>query len=114
MSAALRNAINGIQLSFLIALPLDLQAQTTAAPNAADLKVLTGTCFSCHGEPGHTPAGMPELRGQSAQRLQQRMLDFKNGKAPDATVMHWIMSGYDEAEIAALAQWFSQAQKAAP
>ena len=93
---------------------MSLQAQTTTVPNAADLKVLTGTCFSCHGEPGHTPAGMPELRGQSAQRLQQRMLDFKNGKAPDATVMHWIMSGYDEAEIAALAQWFSQAQKAAP
>ena len=114
MNAPLRNAIKRIQLSFLIALPLSLQAQTTAAPNAADLKVLTGTCFSCHGEPRHTPAGMPELRGQSAQRLQQRMLDFKNGKAPDATVMHWIMSGYETAEIAALAQWFSQAQKAAP
>ena len=114
MNAPLRNAIKLIQLSFLIALPLSLQAQTTAAPNAADLKVLTGTCFSCHGEPGHTPAGMPDLRGQSAQRLQQRMLDFKNGKAPDTTVMHWIMSGYEAAEIAALTQWFSQAQKAAP
>ena len=114
MSAALPNAIKRIQLSILITLPLSLQAQTTAAPNAADLKVLTGTCFSCHGEPGHAPADMPELRGQSAQRLQQRMLDFKSGKAPDATVMHWIMSGYETAEIEALAQWFSQAQKAVP
>ena len=114
MNAALHNAIKRIQLSILITLPLSLQAQTTAAPNAADLKVLTGTCFSCHGEPGHAPADMPELRGQSAQRLQQRMLDFKNGKAPDATVMHWIMSGYETAEIEALAQWFSQAKKAAP
>ena len=114
MSAPLRNAFKGIQLSFLIALPLSLQAQTTTVPNTADLKVLTGTCFSCHGEPGYTPAGMPELRGQSAQKLQQRMLDFKNGKVPDATVMHWIMSGYDAVEIEALAQWFSQAKKAEP
>ena len=114
MNAPLRNAIKRIKLSFLIVLPLSLQAQTAASPNTADLKVLTGTCFSCHGEPGHTPAGMPDLRGQSAQRLQQRMLDFKNGKAPDTTVMHWIMSGYEAAEIAALTQWFSQAQKAAP
>ena len=114
MNALKRNAIKRIQLSFLLALPLSLHAQTATAPSAADLQVLTGTCFSCHGEPGHTPAGMPELRGQSAQKLRQRMLDFKNGKAAAATVMHWIMSGYDGAEIAALAQWFSQAKKAAP
>lgn len=35
------------------------------------------------------------------------MKSFKNGEFPDATVMTRLMKGYDDAQIHALAQWFS-------
>lgn len=35
------------------------------------------------------------------------MKSFKNGEAPDSTVMTRLMKGYDDAQIHALSQWFS-------
>ena len=36
------------------------------------------------------------------------MLAFKANRAADATIMNRLMQGYDEAQIQALANWFSQ------
>lgn len=102
----------------LLAAPSLAFAATDTSPAGGalrlqDISVLAGTCANCHGPDGRAPHGstIPSLRGQSAGHLQQRMLAFKAGQAPDATVMTRLMKGYDSAQIQALAQWFAANDK---
>lgn len=92
-------------LAALLASPL-VQAADAATP-ARDAAVLAATCANCHGPDGRSPGVIPSLRGQSAERLLQRMQAFKAGQAADATVMARLMKGYDEAQLQALARWFA-------
>ncbi len=81
-------------------------AEAAIAP--ATVAVLAATCVSCHGPGGHSGTDIPSIAGQSESRLRARLLAFRNGTAPDATIMTRLMKGYDEAQIAALARWFAQ------
>jgi cytochrome c553 len=47
------------------------------------------------------------LAGRSKNDLVQIMAQYKSGQRP-ATVMHQIAKGYTEAEIAAMADYFSK------
>jgi cytochrome c553 len=47
------------------------------------------------------------LAGRSKDDLVQVMAQFRGGQRP-ATVMHQIAKGYTEAEIAAMAEYFSK------
>lgn len=76
-----------------------------------DISVIAGTCANCHGPNGQSTGGIPTLRGVGERHLLQRMQAFKAGTASDATVMTRLMKGYDDAQIQALAQWFSQEAK---
>ena len=92
-------------------------AQTTAAPPAGagpsvqDISLIAGTCANCHGPDGRSTGGIPSLRGVNERHLLQRLQAFKAGTATDATVMTRLMKGYDDTQIAALAQWFSKEAK---
>ncbi len=87
-------------------------AQTTAAnPSVQDISVIAGTCANCHGPDGKSTGVIPQLRGVNEQHLLTRMQAFKAGSATDATVMTRLMKGYDDAQIQALAQWFSKEAK---
>ena len=93
--------------------PLAAAAQTPTALAAStltiqDVAVLAGTCANCHGPKGQSTGGIPTLRGQDAGHLLQRMQAFKANRAADATIMNRLMQGYDDAQIQALAAWFSQ------
>ncbi|MPM80576.1 hypothetical protein SDC9_127624 [bioreactor metagenome] len=77
---------------------------TATTQNAA---VLAASCANCHGPDGRSTGEIPSLRGATSAHLKQRMLDFKTGKATDATVMTRLMKGYADDEIAALADWFA-------
>ena len=79
-----------------------------AAPSLSDVSVLAGTCANCHGPDGRSSSGIPTLRGQAADQLLRRMQAFKTGTAADATVMTRLMTGYDDAQLQALAQWFGR------
>lgn len=88
----------------------------TAAPAASplsvqDVSVIAGTCANCHGPNGQSTGGIPNLRGANERHLLARLQAFKAGTAADATVMTRLMKGYDDAQIAALAQWFSKEAK---
>lgn len=74
----------------------------------ATVAVLAATCVSCHGPGGHSATYIPSIAGQSESRLRARLLAFRNGTAPDATIMTRLMKGYDEPQIAALARWFAR------
>ena len=86
-------------------------APAFAAPNLTErgVRSMAASCAACHGTngraaPGSTVAG---LAGRSRDDLVQLMGQFKAGQRP-ATVMHQIAKGYTEAEIAAMADYFSR------
>ncbi|MDR2324632.1 MAG: c-type cytochrome [Acidovorax sp.] len=92
-----------------------VQAQPApAAPTplrAQDVAVLAATCANCHGPDGRSTGGIPSLRGVDAAYLLARLQAFKAGTAPDATVMTRLAKGYEDAQIQALAAWFSKEGK---
>ena len=83
-------------------------AAPAAGPTVQDISLIAGTCANCHGPDGRSAGGIPSLRGVNERHLLQRLQAFKAGTATDATVMTRLMKGYDDAQIAALAQWFSK------
>ena len=74
----------------------------------AAVQVLAGPCASCHGPDGHSPGAIPSIAGLAEEQATERMLAFRNGTDPTATVMPRLMKGYDEAQIRALARWFTE------
>ncbi len=93
-----------LALALLCACALQASAAETSA---LDITLIAASCANCHGTDGRGSLDIPALRGQSADHLQRRMLDFQSGKASDATVMTRLMKGYAPEEISALAAWFS-------
>ena len=85
-----------------------------AAPNLspAGVRALAANCAQCHGTGGHPAPGsiLEPLAGRPRERLLERMQAFKAGGAR-ATVMDQIAKGYSDAEIAALADYFSRAER---
>lgn len=86
-------------------------APTAVGPTVQDISLIAGTCANCHGPDGRSTGGIPSLRGVNERHLLARMQAFKAGTATDATVMTRLMKGYDDAQIQALAQWFSKEAK---
>ena len=84
-----------------------LPAQAANRLGPQDVAALAASCANCHGPDGRSSTEIPSLRGSQAAHLKQRMLDFKTGKAADATVMTRLMKAYAEDEISALADWFA-------
>jgi cytochrome subunit of sulfide dehydrogenase len=86
-------------------------APTFAAANLTEsgVRAMAATCASCHGTGGKPVAGssVSALAGRSRDDIVQQMGQFKEGKRP-ATVMHQIAKGYSDAEIAAVADYFSK------
>ena len=86
-------------------------APAFAAPNLteAGVRSMAANCAACHGTYGRSASGssVAALAGKPRDEIVQSMTQFKEGKKP-ATVMHQIAKGYSEAEIAALADYFSK------
>ncbi len=76
--------------------------------SSATVAVLAASCVSCHGPDGRSVTVIPSIAGQSEKRLLERLQAFKAGTAPDATIMTRLIKGYDDAQIRALARWFSE------
>ena len=82
-----------------------------AAPNLAGngVRDLAVTCTICHGTGGKPAEGsaVAGLAGRPAADIVSAMKQFKDGQRP-ATIMHQIAKGYSDAEIAAMADYFSK------
>lgn len=87
-----------------------LAAGLAPAPTLAseDVSVLAGACANCHGTDGRSPGAIPAIAGQTFERLHERLVAFKAGEAPDATVMTRHATGYTDEELEALARYFSE------
>ena len=82
-----------------------------AAPNMTEKGVdsMAAACAACHGTRGKVTSGsaVASLAGRPREELIQVMAQFRAGQRP-ATIMHQIAKGYGDAEIAALADYFSK------
>ncbi|PUE39721.1 c-type cytochrome [Limnohabitans sp. Bal53] len=68
------------------------------------------SCAACHGTDGRAQPGMISLAGVPKEITTQKMLDYKAGRVPAATIMHQLAKGYSDEQIAAIAGYFA-AQK---
>ncbi len=86
-------------------------APAFAAPNLTGpgVRSMASACAMCHGTNGKGVAGSPvaSLAGKPAAEITAAMGQFKAGTKP-ATIMHQIAKGYGDAEIAAMADYFSK------
>ena len=82
-----------------------------AAPNLSEsgVRSMAASCASCHGTYGKAAAGstVPALAGRARQDIVDAMAQFRDGKRP-ATLIHQVAKGYSDAEVAALADYFSK------
>lgn len=93
--------------SWFLALVLALCAGAPAfAQEFTQIRLLASNCANCHGTDGRSQGGIPALAGLARPYLAQQMQEFKTGKRA-ATVMHQLAKGYTDAEIDALAAYFS-------
>ena len=84
-----------------------------AAANLTPLGVraLAANCAACHGTNGNSAGGaIPGLAGASKEVAVAQLKAFKDGTRV-ATVMHQIVKGYSDAEMAALAEFFAAQKK---
>ena len=91
-----------MQVVFAVTLGLLVAPALLWAADASPA-MLADACAPCHGTDGRSPGAIPALSGKSADYIVQRMLEFKAG-ARQGTVMNRIAKGYDDDEIAAIAQ----------
>ena len=81
-----------------------------SAASAQDTQRLAAPCAICHGTEGRAVTkDVVPLAGLPREHIASQMRAFRDGQRP-ATVMHQIAKGYTDAQIDALAAWFS-AQK---
>lgn len=67
---------------------------------------LAASCTNCHGANGVAQGAMPSLAGMQAALIAQQMRLFRDGSRP-STVMQQIAKGYSDAQIDAIADYFS-------
>lgn len=70
-------------------------------------RAIAATCNGCHGPDGMSVGTVPSLAGREAKFTEQQMQDFKSGKRP-STIMGRIAKGYNDAEIDAVAKYYSK------
>lgn len=71
---------------------------------------LATQCVSCHqvfvGSRARRASGVPEIRGQSSEKLIEHLSDFRSGRRPHLIMSH-IAQNLNEAEMLALARYYS-------
>lgn len=95
------------------AAPTAPAAPSFAASNLtpSGVRSLAANCAACHGTNGNSVGGaVAGLAGLDKDYFVNQMKLFKEGKR-EATLMHQIAKGYSDAEISALAGYFSTQKK---
>ena len=90
---------------FIFFLALGASALASAQDSDAT-RLIASNCANCHGTDGRSQGGMPALAGLAKPYFVLQMQEFKSGKRV-ATIMHQLAKGYTDAEIDALATYFS-------
>ncbi|MGC4249956.1 MAG: c-type cytochrome [Sphingobium sp.] len=70
---------------------------------------LASACTSCHGLDGHGAGTIPSIGGMDREALLGQLRAFR-AQEGEATIMKRLVRGYDDAELEALAEYFSAAK----
>lgn len=73
----------------------------------AQVELLAAACANCHGTEGRLSTSIPSIAGRPSNVLTLQLLNFKNNSASHVTVMDRIAKGYSDAELKAIADYFS-------
>lgn len=87
---------------------LTLLAAGGAAAQDYQARSWSASCASCHGTNGRSAGDVPSLAGRSKSDLLAILKEFKEGKRKTATVMHQYATGYSDAQLERMADYFSQ------
>ena len=83
-------------------------AHADSPASSLQIRVLSAACANCHGTDGNLGGAVPVIAGRPASVLEAKLLAFKRGEDPKATVMPRHAAGYTDDELAALADYFSR------
>lgn len=65
------------------------------------------SCSGCHAANPHVDTAVPRIAGRAAAEIVAQMQAFRSGQRP-STVMDRIAKGLTDAEVEAIAAWYSQ------
>ncbi|WP_049623700.1 c-type cytochrome [Frateuria defendens] len=90
-------------------------AATLHAADAPPRPARLGLCAACHGETGQAQMpGAPNLAGQKLDYLRAALAQYRDGRR-DVPLMRAALGPVSEADLDALARWYSaQAPKVQP
>lgn len=95
-----------------VALLVLAASQPAAAQSTEDrARSWAASCAACHGFEGRSVSEVPALAGKSKADLYQALLAFKSGAAKTATIMHRHANGYSDAQLEAMADFFSKQKR---
>lgn len=100
-----------IQHALTAAALLALSGLAQAEIDQLHVRSMAASCAACHGTNGHAQPGMIALAGVPKEITIQKMLDYKAGRVPAATIMHQLAKGYSDEQIAAIAGYFAAQKK---
>ena len=98
--------MNKIKQLFLISLFFLFATSPQAEPIERQIESLVFTCYTCHGTDGESPGDIPSLKGQSAEKIKEKLLTFRQDQG-DPTIMNRIAKGYSEDEITKIADYLA-------
>lgn len=96
----------------LLFAPALLAASSAAAPawasSTLDIKTVASSCANCHGPDGRSTTITPSLAGRPQAALLEQLRAFASDNPPaGTTIMNRLVKGYQDADLQALAQYFS-------
>lgn len=97
-------------LRALLVAALVLPGMAAADPVALRGAALAHACAACHGPDGQSQGAIPSISNLPAEDFIAALQAFR-AEARQGTVMHRIAKGLDEADIAAVAAYFTALQK---
>lgn len=72
--------------------------------------VIATTCYTCHGTHGVSPSSIPSIDYIQPERMTEILKNYRSGQRA-STVMGRHASGYTDAEIVEVANYFGNLQK---
>ena len=80
------------------------------AQDFTKIRYLAANCANCHGTDGRSVGVMESLAGYDKDKFITNMKEFRSGDKP-ATLMHQLVKGYSDQQIADLAAYFAAQKK---
>jgi cytochrome c553 len=77
-----------------------------SAQDFSKIRYLAANCANCHGTDGRSVGVMESLAGYDREKFIINMREYRSGDKP-ATIMHQLVKGYTDQQIADLAAYFA-------